>query len=73
MTPDSDLLQRYHHSGDSLAFDELVRAHSVMVHATACRVTQNAALAEEVAQEVFWLSPIAAMSPSAACQPGCTG
>ncbi len=53
MRPDSELLHRYHRLGDALAFAELVRAHSIMVHATACRVTQNAALAEEVAQEVF--------------------
>ena len=53
MNTDSELLHRYHRLGDALAFAELVRAHSVMVHSTACRVTQNAALAEEVAQDVF--------------------
>ncbi len=53
MDPDQSLLSRYHQQGDASAFQDLVLAHSGMVVATARRITQDAALAEEVAQEVF--------------------
>ena len=53
MKTDLALLQRYHHHGDASAFAELVRTHAGMVYATAQRVTRDAALAEDVAQEAF--------------------
>lgn len=53
MKTDAALLQRYHHHGDASAFAELVRTHAGMVYATAQRVTRDAALAEDVAQEAF--------------------
>lgn len=53
MDTDQSLLTRYHQQGDASAFQDLVRAHGGMVFATARRITQDAALAEEVVQEVF--------------------
>jgi RNA polymerase sigma factor (sigma-70 family) len=53
MLTDLQQLQGYVNHGDAHAFRELVRAHGPMVHASALRVTKNAALAEEVAQETF--------------------
>lgn len=53
MLSDLQQLQRYASHGDAHAFRELVQAHGAMVHATALRVTQNANVAEEVAQETF--------------------
>ncbi len=53
MDIDQSLLTRYHQQGDATAFQDLVLAHGGMVFATARRITQDAALAEEVAQEVF--------------------
>jgi RNA polymerase sigma factor (sigma-70 family) len=53
MEPDARLLTRYHRQGDASAFQALVQAHAGMVHATAQRVTQDAALAQDVAQETF--------------------
>lgn len=53
MNADLNLLQRYHLHGDATAFAELMRAHADMVYATARRVTRDAALAEDVTQEVF--------------------
>ncbi|WP_395745144.1 RNA polymerase sigma factor [Prosthecobacter sp.] len=47
------LLSRYHRQGDAEAFAVLVREHGGMVFATARRVTGDAALAEDVAQETF--------------------
>ncbi|WP_395740971.1 RNA polymerase sigma factor [Prosthecobacter sp.] len=47
------LLSRYHRQGDADAFAALVREHAGMVFATARRVTGDAALAEDVAQETF--------------------
>lgn len=47
------LLSRYHRHGDAAAFGVLVREHAGMVFATAKRVTGDAALAEDVAQETF--------------------
>lgn len=46
-------LQRYHESGDATAFQSLVRHHASMVFATARRITRDASLAEDVAQETF--------------------
>ena len=53
MLTDLQMLQRYASHGDAHAFRELVQAHGAMVHATALRVTQNATVAEDVAQETF--------------------
>lgn len=53
MDTDFRLLDRYHRNGDAAAFRELVSAHSRMVFAVARRITQDAALAEEVAQDTF--------------------
>lgn len=47
------LLTRPHRDGDADAFGALVRQHAGMVFATARRITQDAALAEDVAQETF--------------------
>jgi RNA polymerase sigma factor (sigma-70 family) len=47
------LLSRYHCHGDADAFCTLVRDHAGMVFATARRITSDAALAEDVAQETF--------------------
>jgi RNA polymerase sigma factor (sigma-70 family) len=53
MLTDLQRLHRYASHGDAHAFRELVQAHGAMVYALALRVTQNAAVAEEVAQETF--------------------
>lgn len=53
MDTDLHLLSRYHRQGDAGAFRTLVDAHAGMVHATARRVTQDAVLAQDVAQETF--------------------
>lgn len=53
MHTDLQLLSRYHRHGDAEAFQSLVRAHAGMVHATAQRITRDAALAQDVAQETF--------------------
>jgi RNA polymerase sigma factor (sigma-70 family) len=53
METDNHLLSRYHHHGDAEAFQRLVEAHAGMVHATASRVTRDASLAQDVAQETF--------------------
>jgi RNA polymerase sigma-70 factor (ECF subfamily) len=53
MLSDLQQLHRYASHGDAHAFRELVQAHGPMVHATALRVTQNATVAEDVAQETF--------------------
>lgn len=53
MLSDLQQLHRYASQGDPHAFRALVQAHGPMVHATALRVTQNAQVAEEVAQETF--------------------
>lgn len=53
MLTDLQMLRRYVCHGDAHAFRELVQAHGAMVHATALRVTRDANMAEEVAQETF--------------------
>lgn len=53
METDLHLLSRYHRHGDAEAFQSLVEAHAGMVHATARRVTRDAELAQDVAQETF--------------------
>ena len=53
METDLHLLSRYHRHGDAAAFQSLVEAHAGMVHATASRVTRDAVLAQDVAQETF--------------------
>ena len=53
MPSDLQHLQRYATTGDAHAFRELVQAHGAMVHATALRVTRDAAAAQDVAQESF--------------------
>lgn len=54
MLTDLQLLSRYHEHGDPLAFRDLMQAHAGMVFSTARRVTQDEALAEDVAQETFF-------------------
>lgn len=53
MPSDLQHLQRYASTGDAHVFRELVQAHGAMVHATALRVTRDAAAAQDVAQETF--------------------
>lgn len=53
MTAKLEQLHRYHDQGDARAFSDLVHAHASMVFATARRVTRDASLAEDVAQETF--------------------
>jgi RNA polymerase sigma factor (sigma-70 family) len=53
MHTDLQLLAHYHQKGDISAFQQLVKAHAGMVYATARRVTQDAVLAEDIAQETF--------------------
>lgn len=53
MSTDLALLRRYHEHTDAFAFRAVVEAHAGMVFATARRVTRDAALAEDVAQETF--------------------
>lgn len=53
MPSDLHYLQRYATTGDAQVFRELVQAHGAMVHATALRVTRDAAEAQDVAQETF--------------------
>ncbi|MES2597238.1 MAG: sigma factor [Verrucomicrobiota bacterium] len=53
MDTDLALLTRYHRQRDAQAFQTLVESHAAMVHATARRVTQDAALAQDAAQETF--------------------
>ena len=53
MSSDLQHLQSYATTGDGHAFRELVQAHGAMVHATALRVTRDAAAAQDVAQETF--------------------
>ena len=53
MDSELQLLSRYHRLGDADAFGSLVRDHAGMVFATAKRITGDAALAEDVAQETF--------------------
>ncbi|OYW17204.1 MAG: hypothetical protein B7Z55_13010, partial [Planctomycetales bacterium 12-60-4] len=53
MNADLHHLTRYHRFGDPCAFHALVQAHGGMVFAVARRLTQDAALAEEVAQDTF--------------------
>jgi RNA polymerase sigma factor (sigma-70 family) len=50
---DADLLSRYMQAGDEAAFTALVRAHERLVIGTAARITGNAELARDVAQQVF--------------------
>lgn len=53
MDHDLSLLDQYRQNGDARAFQQLVAAHGNMVFAVAVRVTRDAALAEEVAQDTF--------------------
>lgn len=53
MTDEAILLNQYHCQGDTSAFTKVVRAYGGMVFATARRITSDAALAEDVAQETF--------------------
>ena len=53
MTAELEQLRRYHDQGDASAFSQLVNAHARMVFATARRITRDASLAEDVAQETF--------------------
>ncbi|MBL9115690.1 MAG: sigma-70 family RNA polymerase sigma factor [Verrucomicrobiaceae bacterium] len=53
MTTDTQSILHHRHQGDANAFRTLVQLHAGMVYATARRVTQDAALAQDVAQETF--------------------
>ena len=53
MDTDFNLLSRYHVNGEAAAFTRLVDAHAGMVFTVAKRVTRDAMLAEDVAQETF--------------------
>jgi RNA polymerase sigma factor (sigma-70 family) len=53
MDTDLNLLTRYHREGDAGAFQALLQTHAGMVFAAARRITQDATLAEEVAQDTF--------------------
>ncbi|WP_395737943.1 RNA polymerase sigma factor [Prosthecobacter sp.] len=53
METDLHLLSLYHRRGDAAAFHSLMKVHAGMVFAVARRITQNAALAEEVVQDTF--------------------
>jgi RNA polymerase sigma factor (sigma-70 family) len=54
MNTDNQLLAEYANKGSEEAFRELVQRHINMVHAAALRETRgNAALAEDITQEVF--------------------
>jgi DNA-directed RNA polymerase specialized sigma24 family protein len=53
MPSDLQHLQLYATTDDAHAFRELVQARGAMVHATALRVTCDAASAQDVAQETF--------------------
>jgi RNA polymerase sigma factor (sigma-70 family) len=50
---DQSLLQRYATAGDRAALGELVRRYAGMVYAAACRQTRDAAMADDVVQNVF--------------------
>ncbi len=50
---DADLLTRYLRAGDEDAFAALLRTHERLVIGTATRVTGDAELAHDVAQQVF--------------------
>ncbi|HET7451612.1 MAG TPA: sigma-70 family RNA polymerase sigma factor [Thermoanaerobaculia bacterium] len=51
--PDADLARRAR-AGDAWAFEQLVRRHAAMAIGAAARVTRDAGLAEDAAQEAFW-------------------
>jgi len=53
VSPDSELVSAYAEGGSETAFRALVSRHVDMVFATALRQTGNAALAEEITQNVF--------------------
>ncbi|HKB70184.1 MAG TPA: sigma-70 family RNA polymerase sigma factor [Thermoanaerobaculia bacterium] len=51
--PDSDLAGRAR-AGETWAFEQLVRRHAAMAIGAAARITRDAGLAEDAAQEAFW-------------------
>jgi len=53
MPDDQALLLRYARSRDAVAFAQLVQRYSTLVFSVACRVTGNAATAEDVTQDCF--------------------
>jgi len=53
MPTDLELLRQFAEQGDDAAFTEVVRRHTDFVYSTAWRVTNEAALAEDVTQKVF--------------------
>ena len=63
MLTDLQLLSRYHESGDAMAFRDLMQAHAGMVFSTARRITQDEALAEDVARFIEH-KPVMARPPS---------
>ena len=50
---DSDLARRAR-DGEVWAFEQLVRRHAAMAIGAAARITRDAGLAEDAAQEAFW-------------------
>jgi len=62
---DSLLLARWAHQGEHEAFRQLVLRYSGMVYGTCRRVTGNAAVAEEIAQECFEHLAQAGVKPGA--------
>jgi len=50
---DSDLARRAR-AGETWAFEQLVRRHAAMAIGAAARITRDASLAEDAAQEAFW-------------------
>jgi RNA polymerase sigma-70 factor (ECF subfamily) len=53
MSDDQALLLQYAYSRDAGAFAQLVRRYSTLVFSVACRVTGNAATAEDITQDCF--------------------
>ena len=51
--PDADLARRAR-AGEVWAFEQLVRRHAAMAIGAAARITRDAGLAEDAAQEAFW-------------------
>jgi DNA-directed RNA polymerase specialized sigma24 family protein len=53
MISDPELLRQYAEQRDEAAFAEVVRRQADLVYSVALRVTENAALAQDVTQTVF--------------------
>jgi RNA polymerase sigma factor (sigma-70 family) len=55
MLDDDSLLRQYAQTGDEAAFQELVRRHADLVYSACLRILDDAALAEDAAQAVFFI------------------